>query len=62
MKRKGYGYLMIIKGRCTDPFFFQIFSTIPQENIMVFRQCSPYQAVIGKIYLIKQHFVPPATA
>ena len=33
MKRKGYGYLMIIKGRCTDLFFFQIFSTNPQENI-----------------------------
>ena len=25
-------------------------------------QCSPYHAVIGKIYHLKQHFLPPATA
>ena len=25
-------------------------------------QCSPYQAVTGKIYRLKQHFLPPATA
>ena len=25
-------------------------------------QCSPYQAVTGKIYRLKQHFFPPATA
>ena len=25
-------------------------------------QCSPYQAGNGKIYRVKQHFVPPATA
>ena len=29
---------------------------------MGFRQCSPYQAETGKIYHLKQHFVPPATA
>ena len=29
---------------------------------MGFRQCSPYQAVTVKIYHLKQHFVPPATA
>ena len=26
------------------------------------KQCSPYQAVTGKIYRLKQHFLPPATA
>ena len=26
------------------------------------RQCSPYQAVTGKIYRLKQHFLPPAAA
>ena len=25
------------------------------------QQCSPYQAVTGKIYRLKQHFLPPAT-
>ena len=25
-------------------------------------QCSPYQAVTGKIYRLKQHFLPPAPA
>ena len=25
-------------------------------------QCSPYQAVTGKIYHLKQHILPPATA
>ena len=25
-------------------------------------QCSPYQAVTGKIYRLKQHFLPPVTA
>ena len=25
-------------------------------------QCSPYQAVTGKIYRLKQHFLLPATA
>ena len=25
-------------------------------------QCSPYQAVTGKIYRLKQHLSPPATA
>ena len=25
-------------------------------------QCSPYQVVNGKIYCVKQHFIPPATA
>ena len=25
-------------------------------------QCSPYHAVTGKIYYLKQHFLPPATA
>ena len=25
-------------------------------------KCSPYQAVTGKIYRLKQHFLPPATA
>ena len=25
-------------------------------------QCSPYQVVTGKIYRLKQHFLPPATA
>ena len=25
-------------------------------------QCSPYQAVTGKIYHLKQHLSPPATA
>ena len=25
-------------------------------------QCPPYQAVTGKIYLLKQHFLPPAIA
>ena len=25
-------------------------------------QCSPYNAVTGKIYHLKQHFLPPATA
>ena len=29
---------------------------------MGFRQCSSYQAVTGKIYRLKQHFVPPVTA
>lgn len=24
--------------------------------------CSPYGAVTGKIYLLKQHFLPPATS
>ena len=27
-----------------------------------FMQCSPYQAVTGKIYRLKQQFLPPATA
>ena len=27
-----------------------------------FKQCSPYQAVTGKIYRLKQHFLPPAAA
>ena len=26
------------------------------------RQCSPYQAVTSKIYRLKQHFLPFATA
>ena len=43
-------------------FFFQIFSTNPQENISGSGSCSPYQAVTSKIYCLKQHFVPPATA
>ena len=25
-------------------------------------QCSPYQAITGKIYRLKQHFLPPAMA
>ena len=25
-------------------------------------RCSPYQALTGKIYRLKQHFLPPATA
>ena len=25
-------------------------------------QCSPYQAVTGKIYRLKQEFLPPATS
>ena len=25
-------------------------------------QCSPYQAVTGKIYRLKEHFLPPATS
>ena len=27
-----------------------------------YTQCSPYQAVTGKIYRLKQHFLPPTTA
>ena len=30
--------------------------------IIIFIQCSPYQAVTGKIYRLKQHLLPPATA
>ena len=26
------------------------------------KQCSPYQAVTGKIYCLKQQFLPPATS
>ena len=25
-------------------------------------QCSPYQAVTGEIYRLKQHFLPPASS
>ena len=38
----------------------QIYSQKPLLQIM--KQCSPYQAVTGKIYRLKQHFLPPATA
>ena len=27
----------------------------------LYGQCSPYEAVTGKIYRLKQHFLPPAT-
>ena len=30
--------------------------------MVIFCQCSPYQAVTGKIYRLKQHFLPPSTA
>ena len=40
-------------------------ATTPVQG-MAFRktelQCSPLQAVTGKIYRLKQHFLPPATA
>ncbi|KAK2567402.1 hypothetical protein P5673_008211 [Acropora cervicornis] len=29
---------------------------------MAQRQCSPYQVVTGKIYHLKQQFLPPATS
>ena len=32
------------------------------ELLTTVHACSPYQAVIGKIYRLKQHFLPPATA
>ena len=55
--------LMITKGRCTDLFFFVKFSQlISSGKYMGLRQCSPYQAETGKIYRLKQHFVPPVTA
>ena len=45
------------------------YRTIYPENIAQFfyflshpMQCSPFQAVTGKIYRLKQHFLPPATA
>jgi len=29
---------------------------------LMIKQCSPYQAVTGKIYRLKQQFLPPATS
>ena len=36
-----------------------IFRSVNNSNEI---QCSPYQAETGKIYLLKQHFLLPATA
>ena len=34
----------------------------PFTPFCLYRQCSLYQVVTGKIYPLKQHFLPPATA
>ena len=36
------------------------YNFVEGNNLLL--QCSPYQAVTGKIYRLKQHFLPPATA
>ena len=35
---------------------------IPWLACLIPEQCSPYQAVTGKIYRLKEHFLPPATS
>ena len=34
----------------------------PWLACLIPEQCSPYQAVTGKIYRLKEHFSPPATS
>ena len=34
----------------------------PWLACLIPKQCSPYQAVTGKIYRLKEHFLPPATS
>ena len=34
----------------------------PWLACLISEQCSPYQAVTGKIYRLKEHFLPPATS
>ena len=34
----------------------------PWLACLIPEQCSPYQAVTGKIYCLKEHFLPPATS
>ena len=34
----------------------------PWRACLIPEQCSPYQAVTGKIYRLKEHFLPPATS
>ena len=34
----------------------------PWLACLIPEQCSPYQAVTGKIYRLKEHFLPPATS
>ena len=44
--------------------FFHVLFYIPSSFMpfCLYRQCSLYQVVTGKIYPLKQHFLPPATA
>jgi len=37
-------------------------SALPDFFFTILMQCSPYQAVTGKIYCLKQQFLPPATS
>ena len=39
-----------------------MFVTKSAVSLLKCIQCSPYQAVTGKIYRLKQHSLPPATA
>ena len=34
----------------------------PWLACLIPEQCSPYQAVTGKIYRLMEHFLPPATS
>ena len=34
----------------------------PWLACLIPEQCSPYQAVTGKMYRLKEHFLPPATS
>ena len=34
----------------------------PWLACLIPEQCSPYQAVTGKIYRLKEHFLPPETS
>ena len=43
-------------------FFFFKFSQLILRKTYGIQAVSPYQAVTSKIYRLKQHFVPPATA
>ena len=44
--------------------YLTCFNYLPiiRTKIMYGSQCSPYQAVTNQIYLLKQHFLPPATS
>ena len=42
--------IAVISAKSVNLYFY------PQD------QCSPYQVVTGKIYRLKQHFLPPAAA